>query len=368
MVQIEKLHANNVQFAKAGRGSLPEGLLLVQVAQGICFGNDAPCLQRQVGRLQRQRECSSHASLKGALVFNTTTRAHLVPQEVPRIPGPVHRHRALVLKHLDSGQNRLGPHGRVVWPCLHRGGGGRCLRLGGRRRRGAALGAGVPRWVVLLGLLGLLRRLGRALIEGGPLRGGGLRGAGGRGGGGQRVAVEMRVLVVVQVSGRRGAGGRRLVVAEGGGAGGLAVARPPVKRLRGRRRRLVVAQGGGVVGVAVAVLVPRLLVVLRHAVLVGRVRVIVAVLWFLVAAAANVVMTGGVVVISVRLLGVIALLGVAVRQRPRVVSGSSSAIGGAVGILSKHLAEGREKREPLAPHVRRPGLRCEKKKTKIKVQ
>ena len=73
----------------------------------------------------------------------------------------------------------------------------------------------------------------------------------------------------------------------------------------------VIAMGvGGREGLVVGV--PLLLVILRHAVLEGRARIVVSVLCFRVTtfAAADVIATGWVVVISVRLLGVISLLGV----------------------------------------------------------
>lgn len=107
--------------------------------------------------------------------------------------------------------------------------------------------------------------------------------------------------------------------------GALAVRRTGIVGLGvGSRERLVVG-------------VPRLLVIVRHAVVIG---LIVTVLWFLVASAdttaADVIPTGWVVVISVRLLvRVITLLRV-VRHRLHAVTTSAYVVC-AVRILLKHL-------------------------------
>lgn len=162
----------------------------------------------------------------------------------------------------------------------------------------------------------------------------------------------MRVLVVVQV--RPWCRRRRLVITDWGWTRRFAVARPSIEsRLRWR---LVVAEGRGVLGFRavtvwqtwvvalgvgsrerLAVGVP-LLVVVRHTVLVGWVRVIVSILWFWVttsAAAADIIPTGQVVVISVWLLRVISLLGV-VAHRLHAVADSPCVVS-AVRILLKHL-------------------------------
>lgn len=145
----------------------------------------------------------------------------------------------------------------------------------------------------------------------------------------------------------------RIIIPDGPLTSGFTVARPAVKSLL--RWGLVVAERRGVLGVGavtvwqtgvvalgvgsrvrLAVGVPLLLVVVRHTVLVGQVRVIVTVLWFWVSTStADIILTGWVVVIPVRLVGVIPLLGV-VSHRPHVVTKSPRGVR-AVWILLKYL-------------------------------
>lgn len=145
----------------------------------------------------------------------------------------------------------------------------------------------------------------------------------------------------------------RVVIPDGPLASWFTVARSAVKSLL--RWGLVVAERRGVLGVGavtvwqtgvvalgvgsgvrLAVGVPLLLVVVRHTVLVGQVRVIVTVLWFWVStSAADIILSGWVVVIPVRLVGVIPLLRV-VSHRPHVVTKSPCGVR-VVWILLKYL-------------------------------
>jgi hypothetical protein len=145
----------------------------------------------------------------------------------------------------------------------------------------------------------------------------------------------MRLLVVARSQVVPRTWRRGLVVANGCRTCRFAIARPPIESLLRRGfvvalRRAVLAIRSVPIGQArvvtlggrgrgrLVVGVPLLLVVVRHTVLVGQVRVIGAVLWFQVttSAAADVIATGRVVIISVWLLvWVVRLLGVV---RPRL--------------------------------------------------
>lgn len=164
----------------------------------------------------------------------------------------------------------------------------------------------------------------------------------------------MRILVVVQV--RSWSRRWRIIITDGPWTSWFTIARPSVKSLL--RWGLVIAERRGVLGVRavavwqtgvialgvgsrewLAVGVPLLLVIVRHTVLVGQVRVIVTVLWFWVttSAAADIIPTGWVVVISVWLVRVISLLRV-VSHRLHVVTDSPCVVC-AVWILLKYLAK-----------------------------
>lgn len=145
----------------------------------------------------------------------------------------------------------------------------------------------------------------------------------------------------------------RIIIPDRPLTGWFTVARPAVKSLLRwglvvAERRVVLGVGAvtvrqtGVVALGVgsrvrlAVGVPLLLVVVRHTVLVGQVRVIVTVLWFWVSTStADIILTGRVVVIPVRLVGVIPLLRV-VSHRPHVVTNSPRGVC-VVWILLKYL-------------------------------
>ena len=272
-----------------------------------------------------------------------------VSRWLPGLSGSVHGHRALVLEHLDSRQDRLVPHGwlLLVWLRfwkVHRGRWG-VLCFG--RRRGAGFRVHRNR-VILLRFVAFLLRCWSLVV--GRSLGGWVRGAGRR-----RVCTQVRILVIVQVR----PWCWRIIVTDRCRTRWFTVTGPSVKSLL--RWGLVVAEGGGVVGVRavpvwqtgivalrigsrerLVVGVPLLLVVVRHAVLEGGVRVIVVILWFSVttsaadSTAADIIATGGVVVISVRLL--VRVIPLVVGHRLHTVTGSPYGVC-AVWILLKHLLE-----------------------------
>ena len=156
-----------------------------------------------------------------------------------------------------------------------------------------------------------------SLVIGRPLSSG-VRGASSSG-----IRIQVRILVIVHVRcwGRRW----RLIITDRPWTCWFTIAGPSIKSLL--RWRLVIAERRGVLGIRaitvwqtrvialgvcsrewLAVGVPLLLVIVRHTVLIGWVRVIVTVLWFLIttstanSTAADIIPTRWVVVISVWLL------------------------------------------------------------------
>lgn len=171
----------------------------------------------------------------------------------------------------------------------------------------------------------------------------------------------MRILVVVQF--RPWSRWWRIIITDGPWTSWFTVARPSVKSLL--RWGLVIAERRGVLGLRavtvwqtgvialgvgsrerLAVGVPLLLVIVRHTVLVGQVRVIVTVLWFWVTtSAADIIVTGWVVIISVWLVRVISLLRV-VSHRPHVVTDSPCVVC-VVWILLKYLPKKIQNKEKV---------------------